>query len=116
MMPASVLALAAAAANDPPDLLAQLLGYGIPGLAIAMIVFRVLVPYWVVTRQDAAHDAEIAAKDQVIAAKDAEIIALRAKLDQAENFVRAEVVPALVRTAEISREYVAALNRRANAS
>jgi hypothetical protein len=116
MTPALAI-VAAAAGGDAgaPDLVAQALGYGVTGLVLALILGRVLVPYWVVTRQDAAHAAEIAAKDQTIAAQMAEIAALRTGVDASNAFVRDEVVPALTRTAEISREYVAALNRRAGA-
>lgn len=116
MSPALALVASVAGGNGgPPDLVAQLLGYGAVGLVLFLILVKQLVPGWVVTRQDAAHAAEIAAKDQVIAAQQAEIVAARAGLDKANTFLRDEVVPALTRTTEVGREYVAALNRSARA-
>jgi len=124
----AVLAAAAVAADSPPaDVLSQVLGYGVLGIVVVLLLTRMLVPGWVVSRQDSAHQAEldardaahrreISAKDQTIAAHEREIAALRAGVDASNAFVRDEVVPALTRTAEISREYVAALNRRAGTS
>lgn len=119
--------LAAAGADAASgDVLSQLLGYGVPGVVIVLIVTRVLVPGWIVgrqdqahaaeiARQDAAHAAEVAAKDQTIAARDAEVVALRKALDEGNAFVRDQAVPVLTRSAEIISRYVDALDRRSEA-
>lgn len=115
-----VLAVADVGGAPGADLLSQLLGYGVIGLVLVMILVRWLVPGWVVTRQDAAHTAEIAALQQAIAQQDGEIAALRAGLDTTSAFVRDQVVPALTRSAdalrqanELAREHLAELTRRA---
>lgn len=132
-----LLALAATAAvvgdNQPTDVISQILGYGVLGIVVVLVLFKQLVPGWVVSRQDAAHQAElaareaahqreIAAKDQAIAQQDGEIAALRAGLDTAYAFVRDQTVPALtrstdalVRSNDLAREQVREMSRRANA-
>lgn len=129
-----VAILAAAAADSPPaDVLSQILGYGVLGIVVVLLLTRMLVPGWVVSRQDTAHrdelDArdvahqrEIAAKDALIAQQDSEIAALRTGLDTAQGFIRDQVVPALtrstdalVRSNDLGREHLHELARRASA-
>ena len=131
----AVLAAAAVAADSPPtDVLSQVLGYGVLGIVVGLLLARMLVPGWVVARQDTAHrdelDArdvahrrEIAAKDALIAQQDSEIAALRTGLDTSSAFIRDQVVPALtrstdalVRSNDLAREHLHELARRAGAS
>lgn len=128
-----VLLAAATVAGDPPtaDLVSQLLGYGVLGIVVVLILIRWLVPGWVVTRQDAAHQAELDARDAAhqrevaamqatIAQQDGEISALRSGLDTSTAFIRDQVVPsltrstdALVRSNDLAREHLHELARRA---
>jgi hypothetical protein len=130
----AVLAAAAVAADSPPaDVLSQILGYGVLGIVVVLLLTRMLVPGWVVSRQDSAHrdelDAretahqrEVAALQQTIAQQDGEIAALRTGLDTSFAFTRDQVVPALtrstdalVRSNDLAREHLHELARRAGA-
>lgn len=130
-----VLLAAAVSGQDPPaDLLSQVLGYGVLGIVVLLILFRFLVPGWVITRQDdahqsemtardAAHQREVAAMQATIAQQDGEIAALRAGMDTSGAFIRDQVVPALtrstdalVRSNDLARVHLHELARRAGTS
>lgn len=127
------LATAADAANPLDAVWSQILGLGAVGSVLLLILFKQLVPGWAVSRQDAAHQAELDARDtaharevaalqQTIAQQDSEISALRGGIDTSSAFIRDQVVPALtrstdalVRSNDLAREHLAELTRRAAA-
>lgn len=97
MLLAAAVAADVATAGPPLDLVTALSGYGIVGLFLAALLFRVKVmPTYV-------YDEFKADALQRIAAQDAEIDALQSELREMNGMFRERVMPVLTRALDAER-------------
>lgn len=85
----------------------QFLQFGLLGLIFAMVlVKKFLVPEWTLKSQQDAHEAALAAKDERISSLEADKAELKESLAQLQGLTRDQIIPALVRSNQLSADYV----------
>jgi ABC-type sugar transport system ATPase subunit len=89
--------------------------FGIFGLVFfdVFITRKVFIPKWAKDDAEAAKDAIIAIRDEEITEKKEDIKELKASLAQLQNLTREQMLPALVRSNQLSADYLQEITRRA---
>lgn len=101
--------------TDPgPDVL-QFLQFGVVGLVLVMILFKVwIVPAWTLKDARAAHDAELALLREANDGLKADVVDLKRTVQVLQDAYSDKVIPALVDANRLTAAYVAELARRAS--
>lgn len=97
------------------DILLPFINFGLIAVLLIMAVKKVgFVPKWTLDDLKEAHERELKVKDQVIAGKDADLRELKEANSALQMLTREQVIPALVRSNQLSADYVQQLAERSN--
>lgn len=111
------MTLAAESVPAPTGIdITQFLQFGLLGLIFACVVMKkFIVPEWTLKQQEEGHNRELKVKDAQIAALEADKAELKESLTSLQALTRDQIIPALVRSNQLSADYVSELsdsNRR----
>ena len=88
----------------------QFLQFGLLGLIFACVIAKkFLVPEWTLRQSVEQSAKELALKDERIAALEADKAELKVSLEQLQSLTRDQIIPALVRSNQLSADYVSEL-------
>lgn len=100
------------AAGDPATAIdiTQFLQFGLLGLIFACVVAKkFLVPEWTLRQTQENKDQELKLKDERIAALESDKDELKESLASLQALTRDQIIPALVRSNQLSADYVSEL-------
>lgn len=112
-------AVLAAAETTPPDIGTWIAKYAVQFGMFGLVFFDVFVtrkffiPKWSKDEAITGKDELIALRDEVIAEKNADIAELKTSLAKLQDITRDQILPALVRSNQLSADYVQEITHRA---